>query len=80
MIPVRFYWYRNQFIRWLKRFITYCEHCGAWWACPVPSQTQYVWNGEGEDPNRDLILCRMCEAEYTDMMNEKWAEYNSSRL
>lgn len=47
---------------------------------PVPSQTMYEWNGIGEDPNRDLVLCGPCGYEYTENMNHQWAVYYGGLL
>lgn len=47
-------------------------------ARPVPSQIMYEWDGQGEDPNRDLWLCKECGEEYTQIMDDQWAEYYSS--
>ena len=47
---------------------------------PTPSQTMYEWDGEGEDPNQDLMLCPVCSAAYTEQMNALWDEYNSGRM
>lgn len=41
----------------------------------TPSMTMYEWDGEGEDPNRDLMLCQECSEEYTEIMTEQWANY-----
>ena len=47
---------------------------------PTPSQTMYGWDDQGEDPNRDLILCDDCGGEYTDMMNDQWNDYYGGLL
>ena len=46
----------------------------------VDSRTMYDWNGEGEDPNRDKIMCRECAADYNEQMNSQWADYNNGRM
>jgi len=46
----------------------------------VPSMTAYDWDGEGEDPNRDKLMCPQCAEEYTEMMKEQWDEYYNGRL
>jgi len=40
----------------------------------------YEWDGTGEDPNRDLILCEWHGEEYTEIMNDQWADYYSGLL
>lgn len=56
-----------------------CESCGHEGKDVVdtPSQTCYCWNGEGEDPNRDLVLCFECAYAYEAHMTDKWKEYYS---
>lgn len=46
----------------------------------VTSQTLYHWDGEGEDPNRDLILCYGCSKDYTLWMWSDWADYYCGRI
>ena len=41
--------------------------------------THYAWDGEGEDPNHSMRLCKLCEIDYTQHMEEQWAEYYSSQ-
>lgn len=43
------------------------------------SMTCYHWEGEGEDPNAPFYACESCGDEYTQMMNDQWHEYWSSR-
>jgi hypothetical protein len=45
-----------------------------------PSQTCYVWDGSGNDPNADKHLCAECAVEYREIMDEMWREHNSGRL
>lgn len=54
-----------------------CRHRVLW---PTPSQTQYEWDGQGEDPNADKMLCPKCSEEYTEMMDDQWAEYRAGLL
>ena len=46
----------------------------------VSSMTAYNWDGEGEDPNRNLILCKEHAKEHEEHMQEQWAEYYSGLL
>ena len=39
-----------------------------------PSQTMYMWDGEGDDPNDDLLLCEKCSEDYKAYMDERWAD------
>ena len=41
----------------------------------TPSRTFYDWNGEGEDPNADKMLCLDCSIDYSEMMEDRWREY-----
>lgn len=54
-----------------------CERVVLW---PTSSQTAYEWNGEGENPNKDLMLCPLCSIDYTQMMTAQWDEYNAGRI
>jgi len=64
-----------------------CEMCkamggqetmdGVKWRC---SRTAYVWDGEGENPNRCLALCDVCAAEYDQRMDDQWSDYYSGLL
>lgn len=47
---------------------------------PHPAMTAYAWNGEGEDPNRDLIVCDDCWAEYEAYYTERWEAYYAGLL
>lgn len=42
--------------------------------------TAYEWKEGTADPNRDLILCPQCSAEYTEHWQEQWREYYSGQL
>lgn len=57
-----------------------CEHCGIEndSVKPTPAATAYYWNGEGEDPNRDVVFCEECRSEYYDHWNEIWHVYYTS--
>jgi len=56
-----------------------CECCGTSspLVAPCCSHTRYVWDGTGENPNRDRLLCPDCAIEYTEEMEDKWNEYYS---
>jgi hypothetical protein len=54
-----------------------CDHVGKD-VVDCPSQTQYPWDGTGDDPNRDHVLCIECAIEITEQMNYQWSEYWSS--
>ena len=49
-------------------------------ASPTPSMTAYSWDGEGEDPNRDLLLCEEHAQEHVEQMRAQWEEYWSGLL
>jgi hypothetical protein len=52
-----------------------CERCGTLEGVSLEdSRTYYDWNGEGEDPNRPIRLCRQCAAEHHDYWDAMWAE------
>ena len=59
-----------------------CEYCKQEVDLIVetPSQTRYVWDGSGEDPNRDVNLCITCCHGYQVYWEERWMEYYSSVL
>lgn len=59
-----------------------CEgQCKRWTdLITTSSMTQHEWDGTGEDPNRDWLLCTECSEEYTAAMQEQWEEYWSGRL
>jgi hypothetical protein len=40
-----------------------------------PSQTCYPYDDDGEDPNRDWVLCEECADEYSKIMDEQWSNY-----
>lgn len=42
------------------------------------SCTSYHWDGTGEDPNRDVYLCRECVEDHYDYWDSMWAEYQQS--
>lgn len=63
---------------WKLEFpILTCEHCGVSndQVEPWPAQTAYHWDGTGEDPNRDVVLCPACHSDYSDHWQEMWNEY-----
>lgn len=43
------------------------------------SQTAYHWDGTGEDPNRNAVLCDECAAEYKAHWDSMWDNYRSSQ-
>ncbi|MHA2279977.1 MAG: hypothetical protein ACXAC5_03750 [Promethearchaeota archaeon] len=47
---------------------------------PTSSRTMYEWDGTGEDPNRDLILCSLCAEEHNDIMDDQWKAYYDDKL
>lgn len=44
------------------------------------SRTAYLWNGEGEDPNAPIPLCRPCAKIHHDNWDEQWKEVERGRL
>jgi hypothetical protein len=53
-----------------------CEFCD--WPFGVEaedSRTLYEWDGEGEDPNRSVKLCRVCAATHHAHWDDMWNEY-----
>ena len=42
---------------------------------PTRSMMHYSWDGKGEDPNRDLLLCYNCSCEHIDQMTAQYYEY-----
>lgn len=62
---------------WLQKFLGYCPCCGRWFQ-DVTSQrrlTEY----ENEESNY-LMACKECHEEDDAYWEERWAEYNASRL
>lgn len=58
-----------------------CERCGSFWRLHRhPSMTAYVWDGVGENPNREGWFCEPCGEDYDEHWDAMWAEYNSGRL
>lgn len=58
-----------------------CEHCSDLDGVEFEdARTSYCWDGEGEDPNRPLVLCRSCAAEHHANWDEQWREYYSGLL
>lgn len=45
-----------------------------------PSMTAYVWDGEGDDPNRAGDLCDDCWEDYRAYWQERWDEYYAGCL
>lgn len=57
-----------------------CQHCSKKPAYNYPSMTAYHWNGEGDDPNKDLTLCKECGTEHTENMQEQRDDYYGDKL
>jgi len=57
-----------------------CEWCGEHSdrVTSVPRQTMYHWDGNGEDPNRNHLLCFDCGIEASEQIEYQWDEYYSS--
>jgi len=55
-----------------------CLHCGTNGAKWRESMTTYPWNGEGENPNKPVLLCKVCYEEYRDYWEDMWNSYYSS--
>jgi hypothetical protein len=53
-----------------------CEYCGVDNAQSISAMTAYYWAGEGENPNRDLVLCNNCAQNYQEYWQDMWDEYN----
>ena len=54
----------------------WCEHCGAQEGLRIhSSRTCYDWDGEGDDPNRALVLCDPCAKVHNEHWDEQWDEY-----
>jgi len=47
---------------------------------PTRSMVRYSWDGKGEDPNRDLLLCYECSCEHIDQMTAQYEEYYQGLL
>lgn len=55
-----------------------CEYCGeSRHVKPESSRTMYHWDGEGENPNRDRILCEGCAVDHHEHWDEMWDSYYS---
>jgi hypothetical protein len=42
------------------------------------AMTQYGWDGNGENPNRDLMMCEYHYKEYKRFWEDQWADYYAS--
>lgn len=85
------WWNIGRLIWWWRRWYRLtayldpltCEYCGKGGLMNVvPGMTAYHYEGpEGVpgDPNRDLFLCRTCEAEHIEHWDEMWTEYRASQ-
>lgn len=40
-----------------------------------PCITAYHWDGKGENPNPNPVLCAECHSEYVRYWQERWDEY-----
>lgn len=58
-----------------------CENpeCARTDARVIPCMTAYAWDGKGENPNRDPVLCGGCADDYRKHWQEMWDEYYSSQ-
>ena len=56
------------------------EWCSSGDALVVKAMTAYPWDGGGEDPNRDRVLCANCAREYREYWSDMWAEYYAPRF
>lgn len=56
-----------------------CEHCNEKKPCVKqrPAMTAYHWDGKGENPNSDPVLCNPCWEDYRAYWQERWDEYYS---
>lgn len=56
---------------------------GFWKPCKAdtaeakPCMTAYHWDGTGDNPNADPVLCVDCHHEYVVYWQERWDEYYS---
>ncbi len=67
--------------RLLWRAVSRCANCCSFFGLKhESSRTLYPWDGTGEDPNADLILCHRCAILHHEYWNDMWDEYNSGRL
>lgn len=61
----------------IQKLFGFCPHCGKWFrrVRTAPQHTEY------EDPASNYFTgCRECEEENDAYWEERWAEYNASRL
>ena len=78
-----FEWVYSLLSRYFQRIASghICEHCSTVFGLDhEESRTMYHWEGEGEDPNRSLLLCRQCAILHHDFWDEMWDQYNAGRL
>jgi hypothetical protein len=58
-----------------------CECCGRTDGVESePSRTAYHWDRKGEDPNRDVLLCRVCAVDHHAHWDDMWANYYGGLL
>lgn len=59
-----------------------CEHCQEEHESVQPrsAMTSYHWNGTGDNPNADVVLCDLCWGDYRDYWQERWDDYYSGCL
>lgn len=53
-----------------------CVHCGSRDGVQLEdSRTHYIWDGEDEDPNAPISLCRDCANEHHEYWDGQWRDY-----
>jgi len=52
-----------------------CERCGKGPAEHRPAMTAYHWDGKGEDPNQDVMLCDECYDNHHAYWTSMWQDY-----
>jgi len=58
-----------------------CLHCGSNSDVSlVCSKTSYYWEGIGDDPNANILLCKFCAIGYNEYWNEMWDFYYSNKI
>lgn len=66
--------------------MTKCEFCDGRHheqtseAKPRSAMTAYHWDGTGDNPNADVVLCDECWEDYRSYWQERWDEYYSMVL
>lgn len=55
-----------------------CQRCGVSTELyEMPSFTCYHWDGEGEDPNKEVYLCSDCAHWHCEYWDGMWSEAGS---